>query len=50
MKETIEKDPEEDRNEIEEILEDIEAHEIKLNHQRFGKKDEKGLKWAPDQS
>ena len=47
MKETIEKDQEEDRSEIEELLDDIDVRDIKLNHHRIGKKDEEGLKWRP---
>ena len=47
MKDTKEKDQEEDKGEIEEILSDIDIHDIKLTHHCIGTKHEKGHKWRP---
>ena len=42
MKETVEKDQNEDKFEIEDILDDIDIKNIKLSHHRIGKKARNG--------
>ena len=47
---TIEEDQEEDKSEIEEILDDIDIRDIKVTHHRIGKKARKERKTATNQS
>ena len=47
MEETKEKEHEQDKSEIEDILRDIGVQDIKPSHHRIGQKHEKGVFWRP---